>query len=116
LRTADEHCLLDGAAFLLPGHIAATLSVAELDGFLPVLRAAYDLAMDEVDTHGARRRLAVLYGTIIGRLTGELPPHVLSPRDPLGRYTRRRLGAALDDPRAAAVLGHAIPRSTLSRG
>ena len=66
LRTADGYGLYDGAAFLLPGYIAASLSGAQLAGFEGALRAVLG---EFIDAPRVRKLLGDLYGPAIGRAT-----------------------------------------------
>jgi hypothetical protein len=68
LRTADDWCLYDGAAFLLPGYIAASLTPDELAGCEPALRAVFDTVLHQRQTPQATRlQVTELYGRTLGR-------------------------------------------------
>jgi hypothetical protein len=100
--------MFDGAAYLLPGYIGASLSRAELEGFEPALEAVFDEFIGERETPRAvRTLLARLYGTAIGRCTGRLPFDLLTPGDPFGRFVRGRFGVRLDHPGVTDLLRHA---------
>jgi hypothetical protein len=115
LRTADGYGLFDGAAFLLPGFIAASLDRAELTGFGPALRAVFDEFIEQRDTlRPVRRLLGELYGTAIGRLAGRLRLDLLPWHDPFGEFVRERLDRRLDEPGVAELLGHAASLSKLT--
>jgi hypothetical protein len=112
LRTADNYLLFDGAAFLLPGYMAVSLGRAELHGFEPALREVFDEFIDEQDIpRWVRKLLAELYGTAIGRCVAGLPLDLLTPSDPFGRFTRKRLGRRLEDPDVTDLLRHAAALS-----
>ncbi|GAA2903124.1 hypothetical protein Acy02nite_86710 [Actinoplanes cyaneus] len=108
LRSADGYGLYDGAAFLLPGFIAAALSPAELSGFEPALQAVFAEFINERDTpRPVRRLLGERYGTALWQITGQLPPDLLPRHDPFGEFVRDFLGERLDEPGAAELLRHA---------
>jgi hypothetical protein len=108
LRTADGYLMFDGAAYLLPGYIGASLSRAELDGFEPALTAVFDEFINERKSPRAvRKLLGGLYGTAIGRCTGRLPLDLLTPDGPFGRFVGERFGGRLDEPGVTELLRHA---------
>lgn len=112
LRTADGYGLYDGAAFLLPGYIAASLSPADLAGFGRPLRMVFDEFIEERETPlPVRRQLGELYGTAIWRLTGRLPLDLLPWHDPFGESVRDRLGRRLDEPAVTGLFRHAVSLS-----
>ncbi|MGX6601465.1 hypothetical protein ACWKSP_04900 [Micromonosporaceae bacterium Da 78-11] len=115
LRTADDYGLYDGAAFLLPGYIAASLSPAELAGFGRPLRAVFDEFIEQSETpRPVRRLLGELYGTAIWRLTGRLPLDLLPWHDPFGEFVQERLDQRLDEPGVIDLFRHATSLSKVS--
>jgi hypothetical protein len=109
LRTADDWGLYDGAAFLLLGYIAASLTPDELAGCEPALRAVFDTMLHQRQTPQATRwQVTALIGKTLGRLTHRLPPHLLHAGDHFGPLARRQLGERLDTSEAAQVLAHAV--------
>ncbi|GAA1653763.1 hypothetical protein GCM10009828_098870 [Actinoplanes couchii] len=115
LRTADGYGLYDGAAHLLPGFIAASLSPAAVADFEPALRAVFaDVVTQRSTPRPVRRLLGERYGTAIWRITGRLPLDLLPRHDPFGACVRDLLGERLDEPGAAEVLRHAASLTTSS--
>jgi hypothetical protein len=105
LRTADGWGLYDGAAFLLPGYIAASLTVDEVAGCGPALRAVFDTMLHQWQTPQATRwQVTELYGRTLGRLTHLLARVAVAAgsaaapsRYPLAPRTAAAAGAILAD-------------------
>jgi hypothetical protein len=108
LRTSDGYGYFDGAGYQLAGHIAVSLSAAELQGFGAALRAVLDEFINDWSTpRHIRRQLATLYGTAIGRAAGCLPLDLLPWSCGFGEVAREKLGADLDGPVVTGTLRHA---------
>lgn len=98
----DGYELHDGAAYLLPGFIAASLGPAALSDFEPALRAVFAAFITDWDIpRPVRRLLGERYGTAVWRITGRLPPDLLPQHDPFGAFVRDLLGERLDEPGTA---------------
>lgn len=93
----------DGLPFHLPVMIAEQIPAPWLNGFAPALTALLDHIDDCWDMPAdMRRALGERYGQLLARLTGGMPPHILSTRDAFGTTALDRLGPLRADP---AVIG-----------
>ncbi|MCO8274722.1 DUF4132 domain-containing protein [Actinoplanes sp. TRM 88003] len=114
LRRAYDHPTpYDGDCYELAVNIAAQLPVDELRSYQAVLTAVLAEISDDPDMPGAvRRGLTERYGRVLARVTGGLPPHLLSDRDSFGPAARVRLGDRAGEPATIAALEFA---STLTK-
>ncbi|WP_306210365.1 DUF4132 domain-containing protein [Actinoplanes sp. RD1] len=120
----DDFVSYDGQAYHLPAIIAQQVPVEVVRAHEAALAATMEQICGEWEMPGEiRRRLTAQYGRALGRLTVELPPHLLSKLDAFGPAARAALGPLVADPALRAVLEFAEtlakpvpPRSWLRRG